>query len=88
MLRAGILALLLASSNPCVDFDALYADIRDARITHASARERLQALLPLVRDYFYAHGGKDAPRDAWRFPLQGYRADGRKPISIIAPIKN
>jgi murein DD-endopeptidase MepM/ murein hydrolase activator NlpD len=65
----------VASDHPCLDFQTLYADIRDGRVARDVARERLQALLPLVRDFFYAHGGKDAPRDAWRFPVDGYRAD-------------
>ena len=49
----------LATPGPCVDFDALYAAIRDQKIDRASARAQVRELLPRIRDDFYAHGGKD-----------------------------
>ena len=62
--------------NPCLDFDALYTSIRDATIDREAApRPRVRTLLPPIREYYYAHGGKDAPADAWRFPVQGYGAE-------------
>ena len=73
-MRAALLALVLAA-NPCAEFDALYARIRDQTIDRAPALERVRSLLPQIRDYFYAHGGRDSPPEAWRFPLAGYGAD-------------
>ena len=63
-----------AAVNPCVEFDRLYAKIRDGQIEHAAAREQIRTLLPLVREYFDARGGTLTPPDAWRFPLEGYGA--------------
>ncbi|HZP48797.1 MAG TPA: M23 family metallopeptidase [Vicinamibacterales bacterium] len=69
-------ALFLAqAADPCVAFDALYARIRDQQIDRAAALPQVRALLPQIRDYFYAHGGVDTPPDAERFPLAGYGAE-------------
>lgn len=59
-------------SNPCLDFDALYASIRDGAIDREAARARVRTLLPEIRAYYTAHGGTDAPPDTWRFPVAGY----------------
>jgi murein DD-endopeptidase MepM/ murein hydrolase activator NlpD len=64
-----------AAANPCLDFDRLYAAIRDGAIDREAARERVRTLLPRIRDDFYARGGRDAPAGAWRFPLEGYAAN-------------
>jgi peptidoglycan LD-endopeptidase LytH len=56
-------------------FDALYADIRDGKIAREAARARVRALLPTIKQDFYARGGNDAPREAWRFPVEGYAAN-------------
>ena len=66
-----------AAANPCVDFDALYAKIRDRAIEHAAALGRVRDLLPQIAAYYRAHGGRDASADTWRFPLEGY---GRESI--------
>lgn len=63
-----------ASVNLSARFDALYADIRDQHIARDAAREKVRELLPLIKQDFYARGGKDAPKDAWRFPVEGYAA--------------
>ena len=69
-------ALLFAQApNPCVAFDELYAKIRDQRIDRGAALPQVRALLPQVRDYYYAHGGVDTPHDAERFPLASYGAE-------------
>jgi murein DD-endopeptidase MepM/ murein hydrolase activator NlpD len=72
---AAAAAIVAQPANPCVEFDDLYAQIRDQRIDRAVALERVRALLPRVREYYYAHGGQDSPSDAWRFPLEGYGAE-------------
>jgi murein DD-endopeptidase MepM/ murein hydrolase activator NlpD len=64
-----------APANPCVEFDRLYAKIRDQQIDHASAQAQVRALVPRVRGYFDAHGGVTTPPDAWRFPLARYGAE-------------
>jgi peptidoglycan LD-endopeptidase LytH len=84
-LVAGALTLVVAvaghyvqsstAANPCLDFDRLYAAIRDGAIDRQAARDRVRALLPRIRDDFYARGGRDAPADTWRFPLEGYAAN-------------
>jgi peptidoglycan LD-endopeptidase LytH len=84
-LGAGVLTLVVAiaghsvqprsASNPCLDFDRLYASIRDGKIDRQAARDEIRALLPRIRDDFYARGGRDAAPDAWRFPLEGYAAN-------------
>lgn len=68
-------ALLLAAANPGAQFDALYARIRDQTIDRAAALASVRILLPQLKDYFYANGGKDTPPSAWRFPLSGYGAE-------------
>lgn len=72
---ASATALVAAPPNPCVEFDALYARIRDQQIDRGAALERVRELLPQIREYYYAHGGSDSPPGAWRFPLDGYGAD-------------
>jgi murein DD-endopeptidase MepM/ murein hydrolase activator NlpD len=69
---AAVNLLQSAPANPCADFDALYAQIRDQKIDRASALARVRELLPRIRNEFYARGGRDTPPDAERFPVQGY----------------
>ena len=66
---------LLQAPNPCVTFDALYARIRDQQIDRAAALPHVRALLPQIREQFYAHGGVDTAVDGERFPLAGYGAE-------------
>ncbi len=66
---------LLQASNPCADFDALYARIRDQTIARAEALPRVRALLPELRKHFYEHGGAVTPAAGERFPLEGYGAE-------------
>jgi murein DD-endopeptidase MepM/ murein hydrolase activator NlpD len=85
---AGIgLLLQPAPANPCVVFDALYAQIRDQKIDRAAALARVRELLPRIRDDFYARGGKDTPSGGERFPVDGYGAEsigGRNGSGYIA----
>jgi len=77
-LAAAAAATLLAQSTPsdaARQFDALYRDVRDRRIDRESARTTVRALIPRIAADFYARGGVDAPKDAWRFPLAGYGAE-------------
>jgi peptidoglycan LD-endopeptidase LytH len=84
-LGTGVLTLVVAIaghdvqpravSNSCVEFDRLYTAIRDGKIDRQAARDQIRALLPRIRDDFYAHGGRDVAPDAWRFPLEGYAAN-------------
>ncbi|HZR23101.1 MAG TPA: M23 family metallopeptidase [Vicinamibacterales bacterium] len=71
---AALLAVVLAA-NPCAEFDALYATIRDHTIDRAAALARVRELLPQIRDYFYSHGGTDSAPGTMRFPLAGYGAE-------------
>jgi murein DD-endopeptidase MepM/ murein hydrolase activator NlpD len=76
-----------ASVNPCVDFDRLYAAIRDGRADRPIARDEIRTLLPRIRDYFDTHGGTVVATDAWRFPLAGYAAEaigGRNGSGYVA----
>jgi peptidoglycan LD-endopeptidase LytH len=72
----GILVLFGFSDpiDPCAAYDRLYADIRDRHIDRAAAQAQVRALLPRIREYYYAHGGTDAPQATWRFPVAGYTA--------------
>jgi peptidoglycan LD-endopeptidase LytH len=73
--RALVVALAcLQAPNPYVEFDALYARIRDRRIERAEAVVAVRALLPQIRSDYTAHRGSASP-DAWRFPLDGYGAE-------------
>src|SRR5438132_4231008 len=74
----AVLAVAMATAaplDPCAEFDALYAQIRDQTITRDAARRRVTALIPEIRGEFYARGGTDSPPESWRFPLQGYGAE-------------
>jgi len=75
-LVAAVAAASIAAQpvNPCAEFDALYAAIRDQRIDRASALARARELLPRIREYYAAHAGTRSP-SAWRFPLDGYGAE-------------
>ncbi len=71
---ALLLLVFAQAANPCVEFDALYARIRDRQIDRADALAQVRALLPRIREYAAQHGIGDAP-GAWRFPLDGYGAE-------------
>jgi len=74
-LAAVALTAFLTPPDPCLEFDALYAQIRDRTIARDAARRRVTALIPEIRGEFYARGGADSPPESWRFPLQGYGAE-------------
>jgi murein DD-endopeptidase MepM/ murein hydrolase activator NlpD len=61
--------------NPCVEFDRLYAEIRDQRVERAAAEPKVRALLPRIREYVRAHRATPTPPGVWRFPLDGYGAE-------------
>jgi murein DD-endopeptidase MepM/ murein hydrolase activator NlpD len=73
-MRLALVALALAV-NPCLEFDALYARIRDRQIDRASALTQVQTLLPAIRAYYDERRPRDTPAAAWRFPLEGYGAE-------------
>ncbi|HEY6008250.1 MAG TPA: M23 family metallopeptidase [Geobacteraceae bacterium] len=56
----------------CGEFDRLNTLVRDGRIGRDQARGELVRLLPAIRDYYYAHGGRDYGEGDWVFPLKGY----------------
>lgn len=64
-----------ARQAAALQFDRLYADIRDGRIARDAARDKVRQLLPQIKADFHARGGKDAPKEAWRFPVEGYAAN-------------
>jgi peptidoglycan LD-endopeptidase LytH len=73
VIAAGVVAFVAAQpTNPCAEFDALYARIRDQRIDRTAALARVRELLPQIRDYYLAHGGRTPSTAAWPFPVQGY----------------
>lgn len=60
--------------QPCEEFDRLNSRVRDGETGKEVAKAELQRLLPSIREYYYAHGGKDFRQDEWAFPLAGYTA--------------
>jgi peptidoglycan LD-endopeptidase LytH len=76
-LGAALIPAIVAAlpANPCVEFDALYARIRDQRIDRAAALARVRELVPQIREYYVAHGGHPSSTASWRFPLEGYGAE-------------
>ncbi len=64
-----------SQSNPCLEFDRLYAQIRDQKIDHVTARTEVRDLVPRIQTYLQAHRATPTPRDRWRFPLEGYGAE-------------
>jgi murein DD-endopeptidase MepM/ murein hydrolase activator NlpD len=76
IVAAGIAALLLFQPrDPCVAFDALYAQIRDQTIDRTSALAQVQTLLPAIRAYYDERRPHGAAAATWRFPLAGYGAE-------------
>jgi peptidoglycan LD-endopeptidase LytH len=61
--------------NPCVEFDRLYAQIRDRKIPHESARAQVRELVPRIQAYFQARRTTPTAPENWRFPLEGYGAE-------------
>lgn len=61
--------------NPCVEFDRLYAQIRDQKIPHESARAQVRELVPRIQAYFQARRATPTGPENWRFPLEGYGAE-------------
>lgn len=75
------IALFLNGYNPaprvpaqdvCIEFNSLYTKIRDGLIPQKEALKRIQELMPLIKKYYYEHGGRDSQKAAWTFPLQNY----------------
>lgn len=61
-----------SSCVACTEFDRLNTRVRDGLTGKAAAAAELQRLIPPIRDYYYAHGGKEYTPDDWVFPLAGY----------------
>lgn len=75
------IAMFLKSYNPapnvpeqdvCINFNTLYTQIRDGLISKKEALKRIQELMPLIKTYYYDHGGHDSQKATWKFPLQNY----------------
>ena len=62
------------AKDPCLSFNRLNTLVRDRRIDRAAARQELLRLLPAIKAYYYANGGRDHDRSEWIFPLAGYSA--------------
>jgi murein DD-endopeptidase MepM/ murein hydrolase activator NlpD len=75
MVRTLVVLVEVLALAPVAQFDALYASIRDGKIARDVARPIVRELLPQIAQDFYARGGKDASKDAWRFPVDGYAAN-------------
>jgi hypothetical protein len=58
----------------CAEFNRLTIRVRDGEISRTAAQQEMARLFPTLRAYYYGHGGKDFPEDAWVFPLMGYSA--------------
>jgi peptidoglycan LD-endopeptidase LytH len=56
----------------CTNFNSLYTKIRDGLISKKDALIKIQELMPLVKSYYYDHGGRDFKEASWVFPLQNY----------------
>jgi len=58
--------------DTCFDFNSLNNKVRDGLISKQEALKQIQTLLPLIKNYFYKHGGQDISKSNWIFPVQGY----------------
>ncbi|HEY6874125.1 MAG TPA: M23 family metallopeptidase [Geobacteraceae bacterium] len=57
---------------PCAAFNRLNTLVRDGGVPRSETKEELLRLLPAIRAYYYANGGKDYGPSEWVFPLKGY----------------
>jgi len=83
----GHASMVDSQPSAAQQFDTLYGQIRDGRIARDAALTKVRALLPLIAADFHAHGGKEAPPTAWRFPLDGYGVEsigGRNGSGYVA----
>ncbi len=62
------------SPDTCIDYNSLNTKIRDGFIAKKEALQQMQVLIPLIKRYYYQHGGQDFTKSAWQFPLEGYTA--------------
>src|SRR5689334_20942658 len=62
----------ISLNDLCTDYNALNTQIRDGLISKKDALKRIQELMPLIRKYYYEHGGRDHQKSACTFPLQNY----------------
>lgn len=77
-----------SAAEPCLVFDGLNTQIRDGQISKKDALKKFQTLIPLIKNYYYKHGGQDFQKSSWIFPLQNYNSnaiggkngDGYKPL--------
>jgi murein DD-endopeptidase MepM/ murein hydrolase activator NlpD len=57
---------------PYEESNAFFLRLRDKAIVRDEAVVEFKALVPQLGEYYYRNGGKDFPRTAWVFPVQGY----------------
>ena len=62
----------ISLNDICTDYNALNTQIRDGLISKKEAPKRIQELMPLIKKYYYEHGGRDFEKATWKFPLQNY----------------
>jgi hypothetical protein len=60
---------------PYEESNTFFLRLRDKSIERDVAVVEFKTLVPQLSDYFYRNGGKDFPRTAWVFPVQGYDAN-------------
>lgn len=62
------------SPDTCINYNSLQIKIRDGQISKKDALQKMQVLIPLIKKYYYQHGGQNFKKSAWCFPLNGYSA--------------
>src|SRR5262245_25083458 len=74
-----LIAILISFNAPtdnlqssCAEFDQLNTQVRDRLINKQAAQEKIRTLIPKIKEYFYASGGKSCEPGDWVFPLEGY----------------
>lgn len=85
MIRACTIAVLIAlTAMPCLsahkitdvtdDFDELYKEIRDGKISRQEAVAEIEELAGQIASLYYGKGGNEFDKSEMCFPLRGYGA--------------
>jgi peptidoglycan LD-endopeptidase LytH len=62
------------TKNPCIEFNALYINIRDGLIKKEDAKKNIITLLSKIETFYTEKGGKIYNKSERVFPIQGYNS--------------
>src|SRR5882672_3847611 len=72
--NSAIQQLDTVPSDSIANLNSLNNKVRDGKISKEDALAKLKLILPLIKTYYFAQGGKAFSKTDWIFPLKGYNS--------------